>query len=92
LSFDDEAKNVLKSRHQIFNDGKRAGEEEFGTFRFGRVDSKPSGVILNQGDQTIGKKLPNFSKSSPNSCQARKCQNIYILKVKNKYIKTTLNL
>jgi hypothetical protein len=55
-------KKVLKYRHQILNDGKRAGEEEFGTFRFGRVDSKPSGVILNQGDQTIGGKNAQFFK------------------------------
>ncbi len=30
-----------------------------------------------QGDQKIWKKLPIFSKSSQNSLQAKKCQNIY---------------
>jgi hypothetical protein len=30
-----------------------------------------------QSDQTIRKKLPNFLKNSPKSCQAKKGQNIY---------------
>jgi hypothetical protein len=32
---------------------------------------------LQQGDQKIRKKSPNFSKNSPKSCQVKKSQNIY---------------
>jgi hypothetical protein len=31
-----------------------------------------------RGDQKIGIKLPNFSRSCQNSCQGKKCQNIHI--------------
>jgi hypothetical protein len=44
-------------------------------------------LTLKQGDQKIGKNLPNFLKSSQNACQAKISTLEINLKVQNIYIK-----